>query len=91
MVCVPCFIIPVLLFIWRLIVVPLFRKFWGTPQKKEPEFPFECKGGVCPIKPRDKSGAQGEGEQGDANPHAINKDSIPNEAEIATAEDKKLI
>lgn len=54
MVCVPCFIIPVLLFIWRLIVLPLIRRFWPSKQQQgnEPKFPFECAGGVCPIKPK---------------------------------------
>ena len=59
MVCVPCFIVPVLLFLWKLVVVPIYKKFFGKPvagtdKKEEPAFPFECKGGVCPIKPKAK-------------------------------------
>lgn len=59
MVCVPCFIIPLLLFIWHKFVQPIFLRYWnpwavkdaqGNVINKEPEFPFECKGGVCPFK-----------------------------------------
>lgn len=53
MVCVPCFIVPVLLFLWRLVVMPIYRRFFGKPQEPAPEFPFECNGGVCPIKPKE--------------------------------------
>lgn len=59
MVCVPCFIIPVLLYIWHKFVQPILLKYWnpwekkdaeGNVIKKEPEFPFNCPGGQCPIK-----------------------------------------
>ncbi|KAM7347812.1 UPF0729 protein GD16342 [Cochliomyia hominivorax] len=58
MVCVPCFIIPVLLWIWHKFVQPIMLRYWnpwekkdaqGNVIKKAPEFPFECKGGVCPY------------------------------------------
>ncbi|XP_075159276.1 UPF0729 protein GD16342 [Haematobia irritans] len=58
MVCVPCFIIPVLLYIWHKFVQPILLKYWNPWEKKDaqgnviksaPEFPFECKGGVCPY------------------------------------------
>lgn len=59
MVCVPCFIIPLLLFIWHKFIQPIVLRYWnpwavkdaqGNVINKEPEFPFECKGGVCPFK-----------------------------------------
>lgn len=31
MVCVPCFIVPVLLFLWRLVVMPIYRRFFAKP------------------------------------------------------------
>ncbi|XP_054726927.1 UPF0729 protein GD16342 [Anastrepha obliqua] len=62
MVCVPCFIIPVLLYIWHKffqpIVLPIIQRYWNPWEKKDaqgnviknvPEFPFECKGGSCPY------------------------------------------
>uniref|UniRef100_A0A6M2E080 Putative conserved secreted protein n=1 Tax=Xenopsylla cheopis TaxID=163159 RepID=A0A6M2E080_XENCH len=60
MVCVPCIFIPVLLFLWRLFVQPLFLKFVWNPwaknndesEKKAPEFPFTCAGGVCSYNPK---------------------------------------
>lgn len=58
MVCVPCFIIPVLLYIWHKFIQPIVLRYWNPWEKKDaqgnvikagPEFPFECKGGVCPY------------------------------------------
>ncbi|XP_073829645.1 UPF0729 protein GD16342 [Musca autumnalis] len=58
MVCVPCFIIPVLLYIWHKFIQPIILRYWNPWEKKDaqgnvikagPEFPFECKGGVCPY------------------------------------------
>lgn len=58
MVCVPCFIIPVLLYIWHKFVQPILLRYWNPWEKKDaqgnvikeaPAFPFECKGGVCPY------------------------------------------
>ncbi|TDG42692.1 hypothetical protein AWZ03_010890 [Drosophila navojoa] len=63
MVCVPCFIIPLLLYIWHKFVQPILLRYWNPWEKKDaqgnviksaPEFPFECKGGVCPFVPGDK-------------------------------------
>ncbi|XP_016980273.1 UPF0729 protein CG18508 [Drosophila rhopaloa] len=60
MVCVPCFIIPLLLYIWHKFVQPILLRYWNPWEKKDaegnvikkgPEFPFECKGGVCPFVP----------------------------------------
>lgn len=58
MVCVPCFIIPVVLFFWRWLIQPYFIKYiWNPWAKKdkdgnvikdqEPEFIKNCEGGVC--------------------------------------------
>ncbi|XP_037934142.1 UPF0729 protein CG18508 [Teleopsis dalmanni] len=55
MVCVPCFIIPVLLYIWHRFIQPIMLRYWNPWAKKDengkiknaPEFPFECKGNVC--------------------------------------------
>ncbi|EDW05685.1 UPF0729 protein GD16342 [Drosophila mojavensis] len=60
MVCVPCFIVPLLLYIWHKFVQPILLRYWNPWEKKDaegnvikagPEFPFECKGGVCPFVP----------------------------------------
>ncbi|XP_030381376.1 UPF0729 protein GD16342 [Scaptodrosophila lebanonensis] len=72
MVCVPCFIIPLLLYIWHKFVQPIILRYWNPWEKKDaqgnvvkagPEFPFACKGGVCPFvpsgnKPKTEDGAQ---------------------------------
>ncbi|KAL9882349.1 UPF0729 protein GD16342 [Glossina fuscipes] len=56
MVCVPCFIIPVLLYIWHRFFQPILLRYWNPWEKKDadgniikaaPEFPFQCKGGIC--------------------------------------------
>lgn len=57
MVCLPCFIIPVVLFFWRWLIQPYFIKYiWNPWEKKdkdgnvikdEPEFIKKCEGGVC--------------------------------------------
>lgn len=68
MVCVPCFIIPLLLFIWHKFIQPIVLRYWnpwavkdaqGNVINKEPEFPFECKGGVCPFKKPTKNASTG--------------------------------
>ncbi|KAH8399913.1 hypothetical protein KR215_004158, partial [Drosophila sulfurigaster] len=69
MVCVPCFIIPLLLYIWHKFVQPILLRYWNPWEKKDaqgnvikagPEFPFECKGGVCPFVPGKKKQQQDE-------------------------------
>lgn len=59
MVCVPCFIIPVLLFIWHRFIQPIVLRYWNPwavkdehgniVENKKPEFPFQCAGGQCPF------------------------------------------
>lgn len=55
MVCVPCFIVPVLLLIFRFIIQPILSKFWytgkndGQENKQPPELVKECKDGVCTL------------------------------------------
>ncbi|KPJ16497.1 UPF0729 protein AAEL015238 [Papilio machaon] len=53
MVCVPCFIIPVLLFLWHKFIQPYVLRFWNPWAVKDADgnvktdFPFSCEGGVC--------------------------------------------
>lgn len=58
MVCIPCFIVPVVLFFWRWLIQPYFIKYiWNPWEKKDkdgnvikddhPEFIKNCEGGVC--------------------------------------------
>ncbi|KAL1381552.1 hypothetical protein pipiens_013380 [Culex pipiens pipiens] len=70
MVCVPCFIIPVLLYLWHKFIQPIVLRYWNPWEKKDkdgnvikagPEFPFQCKGGVCPF-PGKSNKDQQEGE-----------------------------
>ncbi|XP_049871755.1 UPF0729 protein AAEL015238 [Pectinophora gossypiella] len=76
MVCVPCFIIPVLLFLWHKFIQPYVLRFWNPWAVKDAdgnvvktEFPFKCEGGVCAFakKPVDIK---------DTNDTAANKDSL---------------
>lgn len=56
MVCVPCFIIPVLLFLWHRFVQPYVLRFWNPWAVKDAdgnvktEVPFNCEGGVCTFR-----------------------------------------
>lgn len=69
MVCVPCFIIPVVLFFWRWLIQPYFIKYiWNPWQKKdkdgkiiadEPEFIQKCEGGVCTFMRKPAATADG--------------------------------
>ncbi|XP_052849316.1 UPF0729 protein GD16342 [Drosophila gunungcola] len=97
MVCVPCFIIPLLLYIWHKFVQPILLRYWNPWQKKDaegnvikkgPEFPFECKGGVCPFVPgAKKSAADGDADSKDCdNPHTTSTTTSPE-----TEETKKEI
>ncbi|XP_055371190.1 UPF0729 protein GD16342 [Condylostylus longicornis] len=63
MVCVPCFIIPVLLFIWHKFIQPIVLRYWNPWEKKDadgnvikagPEFPFQCNGDQCTFLPKKK-------------------------------------
>lgn len=58
MVCIPCFIIPVLLFVWHRFVQPYILRYWNPWAKKdaqgnvltkpeETKFPIDCSGGKC--------------------------------------------
>lgn len=66
MVCVPCFIIPVLLFLWHKFIQPYVLRFWNPWAVKDAdgnvktEFPFKCEGGVCAFsgKKADKNEAE---------------------------------
>ncbi|XP_055841289.1 UPF0729 protein CG18508 [Episyrphus balteatus] len=48
----------ILLYIWHKFIQPIMLKYWNPWEKKDeqgnvikaaPEFPFQCKGGVCPF------------------------------------------
>ncbi|XP_068158301.1 UPF0729 protein GD16342 [Drosophila tropicalis] len=82
MVCVPCFIIPLLLYIWHKFIQPIILRYWNPWEKKDaqgniikagPDFPFECKGGVCPFVPGSKNKDQ-----------AVNTDNETREATITS-------
>lgn len=73
MVCVPCFIIPVLLFVWHRFIQPIVLRYWnpwavkdkdGNVIKSEAAFPFQCAGGQCPFPVGNKK--QGAVKNGDA-------------------------
>lgn len=59
MVCVPCFIIPVLLYVWHRFIQPVMLRYWNpwavrdadgnVTDNATPKFPFECAGGQCPF------------------------------------------
>ncbi|KFB41791.1 AGAP000931-PA-like protein [Anopheles sinensis] len=71
MVCVPCFIVPVLLYLWHKFVQPILLKYWNPWEKKDKDgnvlptdttkFPFDCTGGVCRFagKKTDDSAVEG--------------------------------
>ncbi|EDV45707.1 UPF0729 protein GD16342 [Drosophila erecta] len=104
MVCVPCFIIPLLLYIWHKFVQPILLRYWNPWEKKDadgnviktgPDFPFECKGGVCPFVPGAKK-TQTSGCDGDATESTESKEFTVSEnphltAEVEAAEAKKEI
>lgn len=95
MVCVPCFIIPVLLYIWHRFIQPIMLKYWNPWEKKDeqgniikagPEFPFQCKGGVCPFPgAAKKSQTTTESSQSNDSTSA----STPLTATVATDDSKK--
>lgn len=56
--CIPCFIVPVLLFVWHRFIQPYILRFWNPWAKKdehgkviqspeETKFPIDCSGGTC--------------------------------------------
>uniref|UniRef100_A0A182QIG2 Uncharacterized protein n=1 Tax=Anopheles farauti TaxID=69004 RepID=A0A182QIG2_9DIPT len=66
MVCVPCFIVPVLLYLWHKFVQPILLKYWNPWEKKdkdgnvitsEPKL-FDCTGGVCRFAGKKQTAAQ---------------------------------
>ncbi|KOB66425.1 Follicle cell protein 3C [Operophtera brumata] len=83
MVCVPCFIIPALLFLWHRFIQPYVLRFWNPWAVKDEqgnvvktEFPFACEGGVCAFskKPIQKKELSTENEtntstESEPNPH----------------------
>lgn len=56
MVCIPCFIVPVLLYLWHKFVQPYVLRYWNpwavtdAEGNTKTEFPFNCEGGVCAFR-----------------------------------------
>lgn len=80
MVCIPCFIVPVLLYIWHRFIQPYVLRYWNPWAKKDAqgnvigkpedtEFPIDCSGGTCVFARKNKSEVTN-GET-TTNPHAI--------------------
>lgn len=66
MVCIPCFIVPLLLFIWHRFIQPYILRYWNPWGKKDaqgnlittPEntkFPIDCTSGKCIFSGKAKS------------------------------------
>lgn len=85
MVCVPCFIIPVLLIIWHRFIQPIVLRYWNPwavkdehgniVENKKPEFPFQCTGGKCPF-PMKKSVGATDSTENQGNKEELVQDSI---------------
>lgn len=64
MVCVPCFIIPVLLYVWHRFIQPYVLRYWNPWAKKDKDgnviphdaskSPFDCSGGKCTFMAKKK-------------------------------------
>ncbi|XP_072938321.1 UPF0729 protein AAEL015238 [Epargyreus clarus] len=77
MVCVPCFIIPVLLFLWHKFIQPYVLRFWNPWAVKDAdgnvktEFPFKCEGGVCAFSKKNNSVQDKENKESDDSPKEV--------------------
>lgn len=83
MVCIPCFIVPVLLFIWHRFIQPYVLRYWNPWAKKDAEgnvigkpedtkFPIDCSGGQCVFSSKNKTESLD-------NPHNTTKEAdVPN-------------
>lgn len=82
MVCIPCFIIPVLLYVWHRFIQPYVLRFWNPWAKKDehgnvitkPEdtkFPIDCSGRTCVFNRKTKTTELTSTEQQQTNPHAV--------------------
>lgn len=80
MVCIPCFIIPVLLYVWHRFIQPYVLRFWNPWAKKDaqgnvitkPEdtkFPIDCSGGKCVFMRKNTSEVTNSEQQ--TNPHEV--------------------
>ncbi|ALC38090.1 maker615 [Drosophila busckii] len=57
MVCIPCIMVPLVLYIWHKFVQPIMLRYWNPWAKKDaagnvikqepPQSPFQCVGGTC--------------------------------------------
>lgn len=87
MVCIPCFIVPVLLYVWHRFIQPYVLRYWNPWATKDadgnvintPEntkFPIDCTGGKCIFKAKGKESIASDANKSDdaaatVNPHAI--------------------
>lgn len=89
MVCIPCFIIPVLLYIWHKFIQPYVLKYWNPWAKKDehgnvintPEntkFPIDCTGGKCIFRGKSKPN---ETDSQPENPHNNQSEKLPEKTE----------
>lgn len=80
MVCIPCFIVPVLLYIWHRFIQPYVLRYWNPWAKKDadgnvintPEntkFPIDCTGGQCIFRAKGKDANKSD--EAIANPHVV--------------------
>lgn len=85
MVCVPCFIIPVLLFIWHRFIQPIVLRYWNPwavkdeqgniVENKKPEFPFQCAGGQCPFPLKKSLGTTADNKEANENKSELVQDT----------------
>lgn len=89
MVCIPCFIIPVLLYIWHKFIQPYVLKYWNPWAKKDehgnvintPEntkFPIDCTDGKCIFRGKAKTN---EIHSKPENSHNIQSEKLPEKVE----------
>lgn len=55
MVCVPCFIVPVLLYLWHKFLQPYVLRFWNPwpvqdASNNKSQLELSCEGGVCAFR-----------------------------------------
>lgn len=91
MVCVPCFIVPLMLYIWHRFIQPYVLRYWNPWTQKDKDgkvvpdahakAPFDCTGGKCIF-----MGKKKEVDQPKANP-AVTTD--PDTAVKADADKKQ--
>lgn len=54
MVCIPCFIVPVLLFIWHKFIQPILLRYWNPWGTETKNTGIHCYNGVCKFGEKNK-------------------------------------